>query len=58
MSRLSSSISGVTDNMKRGKADPSQIASTSGALEGFRSDAGKAGAGFKDKNVPPSMIGG
>ena len=37
------SISGVTDNMKRGRADPSQIASTSGALEGFRSDAGKAG---------------
>lgn len=58
MSRLSSSISGTTDNMRRGRADPSQITSTSGALEGFRSDAGRAGAGFNDKNVPPSMIGG
>lgn len=58
MSRLSSSITSLTGNMKRGNADPSQIASTSGALEGFRSDASRAGAGFKDKNVPPSMIGG
>jgi hypothetical protein len=58
ISKLSSSIKGLTDNMKSGKADPSQLNSTSGALEGFRSQAGNAGAGFKDKNVPPSMVGG
>lgn len=58
ISRLSNSIRGLTDNMKHGNADATQMASTRGALEGFRSTAGSAGAGFTDKNVPPSMIGG
>jgi hypothetical protein len=58
LASLSGKIKGMTDNMRNGHADPSQLSSTKGALEGFRSKAGSEGAGFQDKNVPPSMVGG
>lgn len=55
---LSATMAGLVGKLKRGQADPSDIGATSGALEQTRGTAGSAGAGFKDKDVPSSMIGG
>jgi hypothetical protein len=56
LDRLTTAVSGMADNLKRGEVDITDIAAVSGGLEGFRRTAGSAGAGFRDKDVPPSMI--
>jgi hypothetical protein len=58
LTTLSSSMSGLVGKLKQGQVDPTDIATTSGGVEGFRRVAGGAGAGFKDKDVPSNMIGG
>jgi hypothetical protein len=55
---LSAVISGLVAKLKKGQVDPTDIATASGGLEGFRRTASSAGAGFKDKDVPANMIGG
>jgi hypothetical protein len=55
---LGATMSGMVDKLRHGQADPASIGATSGALEQTRGTAGSAGAGFKDKEVPSSMIGG
>jgi hypothetical protein len=55
---LTSMMSGLTGKLKRGEIDPTDIATASSGLEGFRRTAGSVGAGFKDKDVPADMIGG
>jgi hypothetical protein len=55
---LSATMSGLVAKMKKGNVDPTDLATTSGGIEGFRRTAGGAGAGFKDKDVPAGSIGG
>lgn len=55
---LSATMAGLVAKMKKGDVDPTDIANTSGGIEGFRRTAGGAGAGFKDKEVPAGTIGG
>jgi hypothetical protein len=57
LDRLAAAASGLTDKLRRGEVDVTDIAAVSGGLEGFRRTAGSAGAGFKDKDVPSRMIG-
>lgn len=58
MQRLTDTMKGMVDKLRRGEADPATIGAASGALEQTRGSAGSAGAAFKDKNVPGNMIGG
>lgn len=58
LQRLSSTMQGTVDKLRKGDADPASIGAASGALEQTRGTAGGVGAGFKDKNVPSNMIGG
>ena len=58
MTRLSTTMKGMVDRLRRGEVDPTSIGAASGALEATRGSASSAGAGFKDKNVPSNMIGG
>jgi hypothetical protein len=55
---LSATMAGLVAKLKKGDVDPTDIANTSGGVEGFRRSAGSAGAGFKDKEVPAGSIGG
>ncbi len=56
--KLSALATAMVARLKKGDADPSQIGSFDGGLEGFRKDAGSAGAGFKDRTPPAGSIGG
>ncbi|WP_157429662.1 hypothetical protein [Actinomadura oligospora] len=49
---LKNNLSGLTDKLKSGDADPSQIGSAGGAIESFRQQASQNGATIKDKTPP------
>ncbi|MCO6010111.1 hypothetical protein NE236_34605 [Actinoallomurus purpureus] len=56
--KLSASMKDLAGKLKGGQADPAEIGSVAGGIEGFRKDAGGAGAGFQDKAPPASAVGG
>lgn len=56
--KLSALAGAMAVKLKRGEADPTQIGAFDGGIEGFRKDAGNAGAGFQDRTPPAGSIGG
>lgn len=56
--KLSAAAMALVAKLKKGDADPAQIGSFDGGLEGFRKDAGGAGARFQDRTPPAGSIGG
>ncbi|WP_345433852.1 hypothetical protein [Actinoallomurus vinaceus] len=56
--KLSSSMKDLAGKLKGGNADPTEIGGVFDGIEGFRKDAGGAGAGFQDKTPPASAVGG
>ncbi|WP_433179242.1 hypothetical protein [Actinoallomurus sp. CA-150999] len=56
--KLSASMHDLAGKLKGGNADPTEIGSVGDGIEGFRRDAGSAGAGFQDKTPPASAVGG
>ncbi|MEV5576680.1 hypothetical protein AB0L06_42205 [Spirillospora sp. NPDC052269] len=49
---LKNNMTGLTDKLKSGNADPSQIGSAGGAVENFRKQAAENGATIKDQTPP------
>lgn len=58
ISKLSALARAQVDKLKKGQVDPTGIGALSGGIEGFRKDAGDAGAGFKDRTPPAGAVGG
>lgn len=58
LGKLSMAATALVAKLKKGDADPTQIGSFDSGLEGFRKDAGGAGAGFQDRTPPAGAIGG
>jgi hypothetical protein len=56
--KLSASMKDLAGKLKGGAVDPTGIGSIASGIEGFRKDAGSAGAGFQDKTPPASAVGG
>jgi hypothetical protein len=56
--KLSASMKDLAGKLKGGTADAAEIGGIAGGIEGFRKDAGSAGAGFQDKTPPASAVGG